>query len=95
MHAGGYTVFPLVGTYVKPSKGSMVVWWNMDMVGGYDRRLRHAACPVMLGSKWVITKWIRRNSLIFVRPCPNYAFRNSQEFGRSTYYQKNKYITDP
>jgi len=30
--AGGYTVFPLVGAFVPPSKGSVVMWWNMDQV---------------------------------------------------------------
>ena len=30
--AGGYTVFPLVGAYVPPIKGSVVMWWNMDQV---------------------------------------------------------------
>ena len=28
--AGGYTVFPTVGAKVKPRRGSVVVWWNMD-----------------------------------------------------------------
>ena len=93
--AGGHTVFPLVGAYVKPSKGSMVVWWNMDMVGGYDWRLRHAACPVMIGSKWVINKWIRRNSLMFNRPCPSYSSKALRKFRHSDYYQKGEYITDP
>ena len=30
--AGGYTVFPTVGAKVKPRRGSVVVWWNMDKV---------------------------------------------------------------
>ena len=34
--AGGYTVFPFVGAWVRPVKGSVVVWWNMDQAGGYD-----------------------------------------------------------
>ena len=47
--AGGNTVFPFVGAYVKPRKGSMVVWWNMDTLGGYDFRVRHGGCPVLIG----------------------------------------------
>jgi prolyl 4-hydroxylase len=47
--AGGNTVFPFAGAFVKPRKGSMVVWWNMDTLGGYDFRLRHGGCPVLIG----------------------------------------------
>ena len=42
-------MFPLVGAYVKPSKGAMVLWWNMDRAGGYDTLTRHGGCPVMIG----------------------------------------------
>ena len=28
--SGGYTVFPLAGAAVKPERGSVVLWWNMD-----------------------------------------------------------------
>ncbi len=51
--AGGNTVFPLVGAYVKPSKGAMVLWWNMDRAGGYDTLTRHGGCPVMIGEHFV------------------------------------------
>ena len=54
--AGGYTVFPNIGAFVRPTRGSMVVWWNMDTAGGYDQLTEHAGCPVMLGSKWITNK---------------------------------------
>ena len=76
--AGGYTAFPLVGAFVKPRKGSVVVWWNMDKAGGYDLRLNHGGCPVMYGSKWITNKWVRANSLMFKRPCPKYTAKQSQ-----------------
>ena len=47
--AGGNTVFPIAGAFVKPRKGSVVVWWNMDTLGGYDYRVRHGGCPVLIG----------------------------------------------
>ena len=48
--AGGYTVFPMVGAYVRPVKGSVVLWWNMDKNGGYDDLVKHGGCPVLIGS---------------------------------------------
>ena len=91
---GGHTVFPTVGAYVKPVKGSMVIWWNMDKAGGYDWRVRHGGCPVMVGSKWITNKWLRINSQMFVKPCPKYKtrelrkFRNFHKYARGGFYQE-------
>ena len=71
--AGGNTVFPYVGAFVKPTKQSMVIWWDMDQAGGYDMLTRHAACPVMVGNKWIVSKWIKANSQMFKKPCPVYS----------------------
>lgn len=30
---------------------------------------RHAACPVIVGSKWVANKWIHESGNEFRRPC--------------------------
>merc|ERR1712066_391019 len=72
VQVGGHTVFPFVGAYVKPQKGSAVLWWNMDRVGGYDVLTKHGGCPVMIGNKWITNKWIRANSQMFRKPCPPY-----------------------
>ncbi|XP_042858579.1 prolyl 4-hydroxylase subunit alpha-3-like [Penaeus japonicus] len=55
---GGRTVFPWVGTGVRPKRGSALLWYNMNRAGSSDMRLHHGACPVLLGDKWVINKWI-------------------------------------
>lgn len=49
---GGATVFPNIRKAVFPKKGSAVVWYNLNngLVG--DWRTLHAACPVIVGSKW-------------------------------------------
>jgi len=67
---GGLTSFPYVGTYLKPEKGAVAVWWNMDSRGEYDQLVLHAGCPVLKGSKWILNKWIRSNNQIWMRPCP-------------------------
>ena len=93
--AGGNTVFPLVGAYVRHRKGSVVVWWNMDKAGGYDWRLRHGGCPVMIGSKWITNKWIRANSLMFKRPCPKYTPKQLRTFRFGDKYQRGEFVSDP
>lgn len=66
---GGATVFGDVGYYVSPQAGTAIFWYNLDTDGNGDPRTRHAACPVIVGSKWVMTEWIREKRQIFIRPC--------------------------
>ena len=61
--SGGNTVFPFVGAYVKPRKGSVVVWWNMDTLGGYDFRTRHGGCPVLIGRLKIYFPFLRKMGL--------------------------------
>lgn len=69
VEAGGATVFPELGISVQPEKGSALLWYNLHRNGTGDYRTRHAACPVLLGSKWVSNKWIRERGQEFRRPC--------------------------
>jgi prolyl 4-hydroxylase len=45
-------VFPSLGLTLYPVKGAAAFWYNLLEDGKGDVSTRHAACPVMLGSKW-------------------------------------------
>ncbi|XP_063822670.1 prolyl 4-hydroxylase subunit alpha-1-like [Ostrinia nubilalis] len=66
---GGATVFPKLGLSVFPEKGAAAFWLNLHPSGEGDLATRHAACPVLRGSKWVSNKWIHERSQEFLKPC--------------------------
>ncbi|KAI5636140.1 2OG-Fe(II) oxygenase superfamily domain-containing protein [Phthorimaea operculella] len=49
---GGATVFTELGLSVFPIKHAALVWRNLHPSGEGDLYTRHAACPVLRGSKW-------------------------------------------
>jgi prolyl 4-hydroxylase len=66
---GGATVFPAIKVTVTPEKGAAGFWFNLKKSGWGDFMTRHAACPVMVGSKWVSNKWIHESGQEFRRKC--------------------------
>ncbi|KAK1118936.1 prolyl 4-hydroxylase subunit alpha-2-like [Acipenser oxyrinchus oxyrinchus] len=80
VEAGGATVFTDFGAVVRPRKasirktqkqfnGTAVFWYNLFRSGEGDYRTKHAACPVLVGSKWVSNKWLHERGQEFRRPC--------------------------
>ncbi|XP_069356296.1 prolyl 4-hydroxylase subunit alpha-1 isoform X2 [Maniola hyperantus] len=66
---GGATVFTELGLSVFPVKGAAVFWLNLHPSGEGDLATRHAACPVLRGSKWVCNKWIHQGGQELIKPC--------------------------
>ncbi|XP_053612410.1 prolyl 4-hydroxylase subunit alpha-1 isoform X2 [Plodia interpunctella] len=66
---GGATVFMRLGISVFPKKGAALFWMNLHPSGAGDVSTRHAACPVLRGSKWVCNKWIHQGGQEFLKPC--------------------------
>ncbi|CAL1270717.1 unnamed protein product [Larinioides sclopetarius] len=67
--AGGATVFPQIGVTLHPKKRAAAFWYNLHKSGEGDMLTRHAACPVLAGSKWVSNKWLHERGQEFRRPC--------------------------
>ncbi|KAH7949498.1 hypothetical protein HPB49_011635 [Dermacentor silvarum] len=80
--AGGATAFVKLGIAVKPRVGDALFWYDLEPYDGDDapqqfsfwhqkRRTEdlslHVGCPVLWGSKWIATKWIRERTNAIVR----------------------------
>ena len=59
---GGQTAFPDAGLKIAPRPGNLLTWNNMDLEGRPNPFTLHQGCPVLGGSKYVITKWYRERT---------------------------------
>ncbi|XP_034659778.1 prolyl 4-hydroxylase subunit alpha-2 isoform X2 [Drosophila subobscura] len=66
---GGATVFPRNRVSILPRKGSSVFWFNLYDDGRPDIRSQHSVCPVIVGDRWTLTKWLHIVPQMFVMPC--------------------------
>ena len=57
---GGGTSFTKAGVHVKPTNGQAVFFSYRGENGTMDVELtEHSGCPVVEGTKWVVTQWLR------------------------------------
>lgn len=77
--AGGATVFIDGGVRLPPTQNAAVFWYNLLPNGDPDLLTRHAGCPVLAGTKWVMNKWFHVNDQIFTRPCDLQQFKREKE----------------
>ncbi|KAK6014530.1 tetratricopeptide repeat protein [Ostertagia ostertagi] len=62
--------FKSLGTGNRVATNDALFWYNLLKTGDGDTRTRHAACPVLLGVKWVTNKWVHERGNEFRRrPC--------------------------
>ncbi|XP_022209640.2 prolyl 4-hydroxylase subunit alpha-2-like [Drosophila obscura] len=66
---GGATTFPYINVSVPPTKGSALLWYNLENAGGMNVKAMHGGCPVIVGSKYVFTKWVSEIPQLFLTPC--------------------------
>lgn len=56
---GGETEFPELGISIKPERGMLVLWNNLNEDGTVNHATLHKSNPVTLGSKFMMTKWFK------------------------------------
>ncbi|XP_026850692.1 prolyl 4-hydroxylase subunit alpha-1 [Drosophila persimilis] len=66
---GGATLFTELNVTVFPQAGTVLFWYNLAHSGDHDMRTRHTGCPVIVGSKWMMTRWIYDDGQAFTKPC--------------------------
>jgi len=57
---GGDTIFPKKGIRIHPKPGDALLFWDLTPTGEGDESTEHAGEPVISGTKWAMTKWIRQ-----------------------------------
>jgi len=57
---GGETIFPKVDIKVKPVKGDALLFFDCNVDGKEDPLTFHGGSPVLVGEKWLATRWLRQ-----------------------------------
>ncbi|XP_074645496.1 uncharacterized protein LOC141901865 [Tubulanus polymorphus] len=54
---GGETKFPKLGIWVRPKKGRMLMWTNMNADGRCEEESEHFSASVTNGKKYILQRW--------------------------------------
>ena len=65
---GGETTFPKANVTIRPEKGSAVLFWSVTNDNTVDINSIHGSLPVVNGTKYCLTKWIREKKFIPLPP---------------------------
>ncbi|XP_030372848.1 prolyl 4-hydroxylase subunit alpha-2-like isoform X1 [Scaptodrosophila lebanonensis] len=66
---GGTLVFPRLQIAVRPERGAALVWHNLNNACEPEPLTEHSVCPVIVGSRWVLTKFLFEKAQMFTKPC--------------------------
>lgn len=55
----GETTFSALGLTIRPSKGDLLLFSNLNRAGDVEPRSRHAGLSPQSGEKWVFSQWLR------------------------------------
>ncbi len=61
---GGATAFPEIGLSVTPRRGNAVYFEYSNSRQQLDGKSLHAGAPIIVGEKWVMTKWMRTRRFV-------------------------------
>lgn len=64
VESGGGTCFPKINLEVRPKKGTALYFSNTKFDGGIEPLSLHAGMPVIKGTKYLATKWLRTNAYV-------------------------------
>lgn len=71
VRGGGCTAFDFPGyeQVIRPTRGAIAFWFNLDGKQHREARSSHGGCPVLMGSKWILNKWIMSFDQFANVPC--------------------------
>ena len=86
--AGGATSFFFGKDQITiwPTKGAAGFWFGLSSDGLRDSAVVHGGCPVLIGSKWIVNKWVKSFNQWDRYPCTR------RQFVRIKPWENNKYL---